>query len=136
MGIRDIISNRCKLTLDQLEGVEWGPNTFDSYLVQTCHRLRTKPIGEFSIEDLRIMIGQNIGSMFLVPLALEKLTECPLVEGNYYKGDLLTAVLQLPATFWQQRSDLRSQLENILTLITDPPDRLLNMVSDYRSRVR
>jgi hypothetical protein len=40
-------------TLDELEGVVWGEPTFDSYLVTTCHRLRTKPVDEFSVEDLR-----------------------------------------------------------------------------------
>ena len=59
-------------TLDELEGVAWGEPTFDSYLVTTCHRLRTKPVDEFSVEDLRIMIGQQIGLPHLVPLAGRK----------------------------------------------------------------
>ncbi len=49
-------------TLDQLESVVWGESTFDSYLVKTCHRLRTKPVDEFTVEDFRIMIGHESAS--------------------------------------------------------------------------
>jgi hypothetical protein len=60
-------------TLDQLEGTESSTATVDSYLGRSCYRLRTKPVGELSVEDLRIMIGQAIGLPFLVPLALDVL---------------------------------------------------------------
>jgi hypothetical protein len=80
-------------TLDQLEGAVWGEPTFDSYLVTTCHRLRTKPIDEFSVEDLRIMIGQQIGLQHLVPLAVAMLEREPLAEGDQYTGDLIASVI-------------------------------------------
>ena len=79
-------------TLDQLEGFVWGEPTFDSYLVTTCYRLRAKPIDQFSVEDLRIMIGQRIGLPHLVPLAVAALEENPVAEGDYYPGDLLVSV--------------------------------------------
>lgn len=81
------------MTLEQLEGVVWGKPTFDSYLVTTCHRLRTKPLDEFSVEDLRIMIGQEIGLPHLVPLAVAVLEREPVAEGDYYPGDLLASVI-------------------------------------------
>jgi hypothetical protein len=80
-------------SLDELEGVVWGEPTFDSDLVRTCHQLRTKPIDEFTVGDLRIMIGQKIGLPYLVPLAVAILEREPLVEGNYYPGDLLANVI-------------------------------------------
>ncbi len=64
------------------------------------------------------MIGQDIGSMFLVPLALEKLTIDPLCEGNLYPGDLLCSLLRLPKDFWNLHSDLRSQLEAVLSKLS------------------
>jgi hypothetical protein len=88
------------MTLDQLEGVVWGEPTFESSLVTTCHRLRTKPIDEFSVEDLRIMIGQQIGLPHLVPLAVAALEREPLAEGNYYPGDLLANLID--AREWLQ----------------------------------
>jgi hypothetical protein len=80
-------------TLDELEGVVWGEPPYDSYLLTTCHRLRAKPIDEFSVEDLRIMISQQIGLRPLMPLAIAVLEEDPLAEGDYYPGDLLSMVI-------------------------------------------
>ena len=87
-------------TLDHLEDVVTGEPTYDSYLVTTCHRLRTKPIDEFSVEDLRIMIGQQIGLPYLMPLAVAALERDPLAEGDYYPGDLLANVID--AREWLQ----------------------------------
>lgn len=80
-------------TLNELEGHAWGDPSFDSSLVRTCHHLRTKPVDEFSIEDLRIMISQNIGVTYLVPLAVVQLEREPLAEGDSYPGDLLSSVI-------------------------------------------
>lgn len=86
-------------TLDELDPPVWGEPTYDSYLVTTCHRLRRKPLTEFSTEDLRIMIGQGIGLRWLVPLALEVLEKDPLAAGDFYSGDLLAAVLRVGPGF-------------------------------------
>ncbi len=80
-------------TLDDLEGAVWGEPTFDSHLVTTCHRLRTKPVDDFSVEDLRMMIGQQIGLPHLIPPAVVALERDPLAEGDYYPGDLLVSVI-------------------------------------------
>ena len=61
-------------SLESLEKNFWGEIPKDeSYLVTTCHTLRKKQLKEFNTEDLRIMIGQNIGLKYLIPLALETL---------------------------------------------------------------
>jgi len=80
-------------TLDELEHSVVIEPPFDSHLVTTCYRLRKKPIGEFTVEDLRIMIGQKIGLEHLLPLAIAVLEREPLAEGDFYPGDLLTNVI-------------------------------------------
>lgn len=99
-------------TLDELEGVVSGEPKYNSYLVQTCHRLRTKPIGEFDTEDLRIMIGQGIGLPYLLPLALDRLEENPWAAGHMFPGDLLkmTARTEYSLT----RPELRARLEAVV----------------------
>lgn len=100
-------------TLDELEGVTWGPPTFDSGLATTCHRLRTRPVGEYDAEDLRIMIGQNIGLPWLLPLAIGRLEENPWASGDHYPGDLLKMTAR--ATFsWMTRPDLRERLRAVV----------------------
>jgi len=44
-------------TLTEIEGGNWEDREFDSNLVAAVHNLRHKPIGEFTVEDLRVMIG-------------------------------------------------------------------------------
>ena len=123
-----IATDRC---LDEIEGVDWGEPSYDSNLVITCHKLRKKPVGEFTVEDLRIMIGQDISSAVLTPIALTRLSEDPLVSGDFYAGDLLSVVLRLPSAYWiehrDQHDELRQISESAIERLRsdDEPDRQL-----------
>ena len=97
-------------SLQELEHADWGEPNYDSYLVTTCHRLRRKPLMEFTIEDLRIMIGQQIGLPYLLPLALDHLAENPWSSGDLFPGDLLTNVARVPPQFWQQHPELQDRM--------------------------
>lgn len=94
-----IATNMC---LDDIEGVDWGEPEYDSNLVVTCHKLRKKPVSEFTVADLRIMIGQDISSEILIPIALNRFSEDPLICGDFYDGDLLSVVSRLPPAYWSQ----------------------------------
>jgi len=119
-------------TLEELEGVAWDKSNYDSHLVQTCHNLRRKPVGTFSIEDLRIMIGQNIGVQFLVPIAIEKLQTDPLSEGDFYPGDLLAVVLRIEPIFWKQEPGWKTELKKILDRLGPIPKELADAVRIFR----
>lgn len=101
-------------SLNQLEGHDWGEPTFDSYLVTTCHHLRCKPLIEFTVEDLRIMIGQQISLPYLVPLAVERLEADPLAAGHYYPGDLLAAVIRVDESFWNRHADSLQKVQGVV----------------------
>ena len=114
-------------TLDELDGVRWGAPEFDSHLVTTCHRLRTKPVDEFTVEDLRIMIGQNIGLAHLLPRAVAILEADPLAKGDWYAGDLLCAVLRADCAALQRDLELLRRIigitvaaERLLTTAVGP----------------
>jgi hypothetical protein len=62
-----------------------------SYIEATCAALRKKPLGAFTVEDLRMMVAQDIGAEVLKAFVLVKLQENPLAEGDYCPGDLLEA---------------------------------------------
>jgi hypothetical protein len=113
-------------SLQQLDGQDWGEPTFDSHLVTECHRLHRVPLRDFSVEDLRITIGQDIGLEHLVPLALERLHDDPFAEGAYYPCDLLVSVLGAEARFWTSHRELRHQLivisERAISLFPTVPD--------------
>ncbi|MEM7102791.1 MAG: contact-dependent growth inhibition system immunity protein [Bacteroidota bacterium] len=94
-------------SLENLEKHIWPAPDPDegSYLILTCNKLRKQQLKDFSIEDLRIMIGQEIGLRFLIPLAIEQLHENILVEGDLYEGDLLKNVLVSDPEYWQSEKD-------------------------------
>ena len=43
-------------SLDELEGAQWGPPTYDSALVTNVHRLRSVPLKQYRLEDLRLSL--------------------------------------------------------------------------------
>jgi CDI immunity proteins len=100
-------------SLQELEQSNWGEAKYDSYLVTTIHRLRCIPLRQFGVEDLRIMIGQNIGLQYLISLALEHLRKKPLAEGDFYPGDLLKMVLTADPKFWLDHPEWRKEVEEI-----------------------
>jgi len=99
-------NNWLSKSLESLEKNYWGKIPKDeSRLVITCHNLKKKQLKEFDTEDLRIMIGQNIGLKYLIPLALDALNDNILAEGNLYEGDLLKMVLTSNADYWKNEAD-------------------------------
>jgi hypothetical protein len=88
-------------SLQDLEGDDWPEPTHESYLVQTVYALRRKPLDAFTVEDLRIMLGQSVGINHLVPLALGQLERDPFVAGDFYPGDLLGVVMGVGAAYWR-----------------------------------
>jgi hypothetical protein len=117
--------------LQELEHDDWGEPNFSSHLVTTCHRLRRKPLNEFSVEDLRIMIGQGIGSRFLIPIAIDRLEEEPLAEGDFYPGDLFTAVLRTDESFWAGHPECLIRARKIVRRVKDSAPSLAEPVREW-----
>ena len=115
-------------TLNELLGDLMSDTTDSSALVTTCLTLCKKPLKDFTVENLRVMIGQNIGLEFLLPLALEVLEENPFAEGDYYPGDLLSMVLKVEPSFWQTHQDLYWSVSEIVaglpSLMSDLTDTI------------
>jgi contact-dependent growth inhibition (CDI) system CdiI-like immunity protein len=94
------------LTLEQIEDRRWGnPPADATRLIKTVYELRHKPIGSMDVEDLRVLLLQQESVDVLVPVALNHLEQNPLAEGDFYPGDLLTAVLKIPQAYWQHHPD-------------------------------
>jgi hypothetical protein len=107
-------SKRRYQSLEQLEDGPWPQPSFDSYLTGEIQRLRSVPIRQLRVEDLRLLIGQSLGLRFLVPLALEHLVAHPLAAGDFYPGDLLKNVTGVDESFWDDHPELRRQLVGVL----------------------
>jgi hypothetical protein len=90
----------------------------------TAHDLRRKPVGQLSSGELRLLIGQEIGLSYLVPVALDLLEAEPLAEGDFYPGDLLNSVLSLGPLFWNSHKDLWARADEMATAIQSLADDL------------
>lgn len=89
-------------TIEQLEANPWPAAPADSTpMMQRCCALRKVPLSSLSAGDVRVLLGQEIGTKFLIPIALELLEVNPLIEGDYYDGDLLANLLRLNSSFWK-----------------------------------
>jgi hypothetical protein len=101
-------------SLEQIEGDFWGDPPADATrLTATVHELRQRPVEQLGIEDLRVLTAQRVGLAVVVPLALARLEENPLAEGDFYPGDLLVAVLRVPPAYWQSHPDEAARLRTV-----------------------
>src|SRR3569833_3127639 len=106
------------LTLEQIEDRHWGnPPADATRLIKTVYELRHKPLGIMHTEDLRVLLLQQESVDALVPVALTHLEQNPLAEGDFYPGDLLTAVLKIPQTYWQQHPDQRRRASSVIETV-------------------
>lgn len=95
-------------TLESLEKKVWpelSEMDKQDWLIVECNALRKKPIKDFSIENLRQMIEQDIGLEFLIPFALEKLEKDIISKGDCYEGDLLNNVLRSDEEYWKTNKE-------------------------------
>lgn len=125
-------------TLEQLENEVWGDVEDESYLIDTCKRLRKTPISQFTAEDFRIMIGQDISLDILIPLAMDMLSQNILAEGHFYAGDLLVSVITSEEAFWKKNKGIWIAMlalidKNMAAIEADDPFKILRKhIANFR----
>ncbi|MET9399450.1 contact-dependent growth inhibition system immunity protein [Kitasatospora sp. NPDC002965] len=117
---------------EELERDRWlAPSGGETRLMATARELRRKPIGGLTVEDLRLLIRQDIGLAYLLPLAVEVLWGDPLAEGDMYEGDLLAAVLTRSTKAWTECPELRRDVRLIVSQLADVPPALKREVEEF-----
>jgi hypothetical protein len=101
-------------SIEQLENEYWQETDFPTSLVERCFRYRKIPVGDLTTEQLRTLIGQQIGLKYLVPLALKFLEQNLLTEADLYEGDLLASVLAVDAAFWWQNPSIKLEVRQLI----------------------
>ncbi|WP_329453711.1 contact-dependent growth inhibition system immunity protein (plasmid) [Streptomyces sp. NBC_01724] len=120
-------------SLEELEHDYWpAPSADDTRLITTAHALRRRPIGKLTVEDMRLLIGQDIGLPYLLPLAVEVLRENPMAEGHMYEGDLLSAVLTTNSSVWAESPELGRELRGIVSKLAGLPPDLQQKVKRFQ----
>lgn len=122
-------------SLDDIEGTTWGPVPVDTTtLVAKVYELRQRPVGELTADDLRLLIGQQVGLDVLLPRALNILKHNPMIEADLYPGDLLAAVLRLPRPYWREHPDSAKATTAVLDSAVELPAELATAAANFRSK--
>jgi hypothetical protein len=123
-------------TIEEIEGDIWGEPGYSSHLVTAIHALRRKPLQEFTVEDIRITLGQNLSVPLLMPLALEKLAINPLAQGDFYPGDLLIAISRNDVSDMklndQGKQMLKAATERAIEMLDSAPSEHLDFDGQIR----
>ncbi|WP_158841253.1 contact-dependent growth inhibition system immunity protein [Saccharothrix deserti] len=122
-----------ELSLEQVENDRWGPAPKDATrLIATVHALRRKPLRALTPEDLRLLVGQQVGLPVLIPRTLALLEREPMLEGDFYAGDVLVSVLRVPASYWRAHPTELALVERILAAGPD----VKSDIDAFRDRLR
>ena len=126
-----------ELSLEEIEGSSWGdPPPGATRLIANVHALRRKPIGALTAEDMRVLIAQKVGLNVVLPRALTRLEQSPLLEGDFYPGDVLVAVLRVPAAYWLSNPTQLARLEKVIASVKEPDPDLKADIDAFRQRMR
>ncbi|MFD7985499.1 contact-dependent growth inhibition system immunity protein [Kitasatospora indigofera] len=124
-------------SIEELERDRWpAPPADATRLVAAVHALRCQPIGELTVEAMRLLIRQDVGLRYLLPMAVELLQENPLAEGDLYQGDLLSAALSRDPAVWNKSPELRQVLCVIVSELVVVPPTLQEVIKQFRTASR
>lgn len=121
-----------KKTLNQLEGKDWGsaPNNAPPY-VKEIYQLRSIPLVRLTAGDLTLLVRQNIGVEYILPLAIELLRKDPLILGRDVCGDLLSSVLRINNKYYNENHLFKQQVKKILEQVPNAMRKLDDIDRKY-----
>ena len=95
-------------TLSDLLHCEWRDEIpyDDSSVIQHMYYLFHTQARRWTVEDYRYLVEQETALDIILPKVFEILQFDIKADGGFYEGDLLNAVLQINADFWEQHKDL------------------------------
>lgn len=104
-------------SLNELEGVDWGPPLINSVTASQIHEARATSLESLRLDQLKTLVDHGLGCKYLLGIALDALTADPLVQAKFFPGDLLESVLKIKAGNWPPESVERMRL--LLKTISD-----------------
>jgi CDI immunity proteins len=127
-------------SIEDLEGDCWGDPPADATgMVQRCHVLRRKSLKDLAPEEIGLAVRQRVGLPFILDLALAKLRNNPLFEGEFYPGDVMAALVKLPNSEWAARPHLKAELDQLqkqalIAIESDEADDLMILAGELKSK--
>ena len=118
-------------SLEELKNEKMEMPEVNTSLTLSVYRLWTIPLNSYTTEDLRLMIGQGFELEYLMPLAIGKLADNPLAQGDYYLGDLLFSVLTVEASFWKEHTQLYYEVVEIVSGLPDILKKIIIAIEKF-----
>ncbi|WP_234362986.1 contact-dependent growth inhibition system immunity protein [Streptomyces formicae] len=109
-------------SLEELEGHRWpDPPADATALVRAVHEMRRRPVGTLEPHELARLIRQDVGTAWLLPLAVEILRDAAprQAEGGWFDDDLLYAVVTGKPEIWAAAPQLARELRDTVAVLTD-----------------
>ena len=100
-------------TVRVLLGLRKSFPPYPTPLVAKCEAALETPMGDLSLEQLRLLISQRLGLDQLISKALDTLEQDPAISVTFCEGDLLKACLSAPPEFWNGRANQATRLADI-----------------------
>jgi hypothetical protein len=94
----------------------WTPESPESAptgLVKRARTLLETPIANLDAADIGFLLRQKIGVEILIDRALDLLECDPIVETEFYPGDLLCAVLRIPPRHFAANDERGARIAEI-----------------------
>jgi hypothetical protein len=90
---------------------------------------------DFTVGDLRLMIGQQIGLMVLVHIAVDRFLENPYIASDLNSGDLLVSVLRVEQSWWNScKPWSQRQLNHVIKAVKDYMQKFGALIAKFRSK--
>lgn len=101
-----------------------------SSIQQRTYKLFTVKLSKYTLDDIRFMIGQEVGLSYTIPIAIEELEKDLIIETSYYKGDLLKIILLVNSEYWLNNQILKNKITNLILTKYDELNCLDNETKD------
>lgn len=109
------INQNINKSIEELENDYWkSPLYFPTELVKQIFLLRKKKIISLTSNEIRLLVSQNVGLKYLVPISLKILERNILEESLYFPGDLLISVLRINNTYWNENIQIKKLFVNLI----------------------
>ncbi|SPF76970.1 hypothetical protein ALP8811_01987 [Aliiroseovarius pelagivivens] len=79
---------------------------YETFLIECCERACMKPLRDLTPSDIVALLRNEPDALtYLVPKALEILSNNPVIFGRQMEGDLFAQVLRVPKEYWRTHEE-------------------------------
>lgn len=86
----------------------------DAYADEIPLQVLNKKLRKMNVGELHFLIQRNLVLEIAAPIAVERLTEDPLLKAASYPGDLMVVLMEANSAYWKEHYELWAELIAIL----------------------